>query len=122
GNSPDFLDALDACVGVTALAAIPSDTLCWLRAPGTQDKTYKYQGEVRSKRVVVEPTSEPRTVATLAASLPASSGYRRTVSEGTKGPIEYEFARRRVTLCKDGLPDRTVWLVIKRTLGAEPSC
>jgi hypothetical protein len=26
-----------------------------------------------------------------------------------------------VTLCKDGLPDRTVWLVIKRTLGAEPS-
>jgi hypothetical protein len=26
-----------------------------------------------------------------------------------------------VTLCKDGLPERTVWLVIKRTLGAEPS-
>jgi SRSO17 transposase len=26
-----------------------------------------------------------------------------------------------VTLCKDGLPDRTVWLVIKRTLGPEPS-
>jgi len=26
-----------------------------------------------------------------------------------------------VTLCKDGLPDRTVWLVIKRTVGAEPS-
>jgi SRSO17 transposase len=26
-----------------------------------------------------------------------------------------------VTLCKDSLPDRPVWLVIKRTLGAEPS-
>jgi len=121
GNSPDFLDALDACVGVTALVAIPSDTRCWLQAPGTQDKTYQYQGEVRSTRVVVPPALEPRTVATLAASLPASSWYRRKVSEGTKGPIEYEFARRRVTLCKDGLPDRTVWLVIKRTLGAEPS-
>lgn len=24
-------------------------------------------------------------------------------------------------LCKEGWPDRTVWLVIKRTLGAEPS-
>jgi hypothetical protein len=23
-----------------------------------------------------------------------------------------------VTLCKEGLPDRTVWLVIKRTVGA----
>jgi SRSO17 transposase len=121
GNSPDFLDALDACVGVTALVAIPSDTRCWLQAPGTKDKTYKYQGEVRSTRVVVQPALEPRTVATLAASLPASSWYRRKVSEGTKGPIEYEFARRRVTLCKDGLPDRTVWLVIKRTLGVEPS-
>ena len=53
-------------------------------------------------------------------SLPASRWYRRTVSEGTKGPIAYAFARQRVTLCKEGLPDRTVWLVIKRTLGAEP--
>jgi SRSO17 transposase len=60
-------------------------------------------------------------VATLAARLPASSWYRRKVSEGTKGPIICEFARKRVTLCKNGLPDRTVWLVIKRTLGAEPS-
>ena len=60
------------------------------------------------------------TVAALAARLPASRWYRRKVSEGTKGPIEYEFARQRVTLSKGGLPDRTVWLVIKRTLGAEP--
>lgn len=76
---------------------------------------------MRSKRVVVAPAPEPSTVAALAASLPASSWYRRTVSEGTKGPSAYEFARKRVTLWKDGLPDRTVWLVIKRTLGAEPS-
>jgi SRSO17 transposase len=60
-------------------------------------------------------------VATVAASLPTSSWYRRKVSEGTKGPIVYEFARQRVTLCKEGLPDRTVWLVIKRTVGATPS-
>jgi hypothetical protein len=33
----------------------------------------------------------------------------------------YAFARQRVTLCKDGLPERTVWLVIKRLEGAEPS-
>jgi SRSO17 transposase len=42
------------------------------------------------------------------------------VSEGTRGPLAYEFARQRVTLCKEGLPDRTVWLVIKRTMGTEP--
>jgi hypothetical protein len=76
---------------------------------------------VRTKRVVVSPDTALDTVAALAARLPASRWYRRRVSEGTKGPIVYEFARQRVTLCKDGLPDRTVWLVIKRTLGVEPT-
>jgi SRSO17 transposase len=118
GNSPDFLDAVDACIGVTAFVAIPSETRCWLQRPRTEEKTYRYKSEERSKRVVAVDTP-PCTVAALAASLPASSWYRRTVSEGTKGPIAYAFARQRVTLCKDGLPDRTVWLVIKRTLGAD---
>lgn len=121
GNSPTFLDAIDACVGITALVAIPSETRCWLQRPQTEEKRYRYKGEARSKRMVVAPDSAPSMVATLATRLPASSWYRRQVSEGTKGPIEYEFARQRVTLCKDGLPERTVWLVIKRTLGAEPS-
>jgi SRSO17 transposase len=121
GNRPDFLDAVDACVGVTALVAIPSETRGWLLAPQTQDKAYRYKGEVRSKPVVVGPYPAACTVAALAASLPASSWYQRRVSEGTKGPIEYAFARKRVTLWKEGLPARTVWLVIKRTLGAEPS-
>jgi SRSO17 transposase len=33
----------------------------------------------------------------------------------------YTFARQRVTLCQEGRPERTVWLVIKRREGAEPS-
>jgi SRSO17 transposase len=33
GNSPDFLDASDACVGVTAFVAIPSETRCWFQRP-----------------------------------------------------------------------------------------
>ena len=71
--------------------------------------------------MVVAPDHPPCPVAAVAARLPASSWYRRKVSEGTKGPIEYEFARKRVTLCKEGLPERTVWLVIKRTLGTNSS-
>src|SRR5215813_7862652 len=121
GNSPDFLDAIDACVGLTALVAIPSETRCWLQRPQTTEKSYTYQGEARSKRVAMAPHAAPCTVATLAAGLPASRWYRRKVSEGTKGPLVYEFARQRVTLCKDGLPERTVWVVIRRTLGAEPA-
>jgi SRSO17 transposase len=121
GNSPDFLDAVDTCVGVTTFVAIPADTRCWLQAPRTTEQTYRYKGEVRAKQVVVAPDNIPCTVAAVAARLPASRWYRRQVSEGTKGPIVYAFARQRVTLCKDGLPERTVWLVIKRTVGSAPT-
>jgi len=41
GNSPDFLDAIDACVGVTSLVSMPSDTRCWLQRPVTTEKTSK---------------------------------------------------------------------------------
>jgi SRSO17 transposase len=121
GNSPVFLDALDACVGVTALVSVPADTRCWLQRPATLDKTSRYKGEVRCKRVLAPSAEAVLTVQALAQSLSPHVWYRRKVSEGTKGPIEYEFARKRVTLCKDGLPDRSVWLVIKRTLGAAPT-
>jgi hypothetical protein len=121
GQSPDFLDAVDACVGVTTFVAIPADTRCWLQRPRTEDKTSISKGDARSKRVVVAPHSAPRSVAAVAARLPMSSWYQRTVSEGTQGPITYAFARQRVTLGKEGLPERPVWLVIKRTLGGEPA-
>ena len=38
GNSPDFLDAIDACMGVTAWVAIASETRCWLQRPQTADR------------------------------------------------------------------------------------
>jgi hypothetical protein len=120
GNSPDFLDAVDACVGVKTFVAIPSATRCWLQRPRTEDKTHTYKGDVRTKRVMVAPNNAPISVAALAASLSASHWYQRAVSEGTKGPIVYAFARQRVTLCQEGLPGRTAWLVIKRTVGANP--
>jgi len=121
GNSPAFWDAIEACVGVSAFVAIPAETRCWLQRPRTADRTYTYKGNVRVKRVAVAPPNVPSSVAAVAAGLPAASWYRRTVSEGTKGPLVYEFARQRITLCKDGLPERTVWLVLKRSVGGEPT-
>lgn len=58
-------------------------------------------------------------LATVARGTNSYFRYRRKVSEGTKGPIKYEFTKRRVTLGKDGLPHKTVWLIIKRALGAD---
>jgi SRSO17 transposase len=109
GNSPDFLAALDACVGTTALVAISSETRCWSQRPTMQEKTYRYKGEARAKRHLLPTALPPQSVAALAATLPAWQWYRRTGSEGTKGPMAYDFARQRVTLWKDGRPERTVW-------------
>ena len=47
GNSPAFLDAVDACVGVTTFVAIPADTRCWLQRSDAE-QVYKYKGEVHA--------------------------------------------------------------------------
>ena len=119
GNSPDFWAACEACVGTVAFVATPADTRCWLQPLATTTHTYTSKGALRTKRVAVTDTP-PSTVAALAHALPTTFWYRRTVSEGTKGPITYEFARKRIMLCKDGAPTTAVWLLIKRTLGAHP--
>jgi SRSO17 transposase len=119
GNSPDFWAACEACVGTVAFVATPADTRCWLQPLATTTHTYTYKGKQRTKQVVGTDTP-PRTVAEVAQAIPTTFWYRRTVSEGTKGPITYEFARKRIRLCKDGQPTTAVWLLIKRSLGTHP--
>jgi SRSO17 transposase len=121
GNSPEFLAAVEEAVGTIYFVSIPADTRCWLQGPVMATKQYTYKGERRTKRVVAATAKEPIAVEALAKSLHNCFWYQRKVSEGTKGPIQYEFTKRQVTLCGNGLPARTVWLVMKRTLGTKPS-
>lgn len=117
GNSPEFIGAVENVPGVTYLVALPSDTLCWLQNPMTMEKSYRYGGEKRTKRILAETEKKPITFEKIARGTNNYFWYRRTVSEGTKGPIAYEFMKRQIVLCKDGQPDRTVWLIVRRTLG-----
>jgi SRSO17 transposase len=121
GNSPAFLDVVEEESRTIYFVSIPAATRCWSQGPVMESKPYTYKGARRTKRVVAATAKEPITVETLAKSLHNCFWYRRKVSEGTKGPIEYEFTKRQVTLCGDGLPARTVWLVMKRTVGEHPS-
>jgi hypothetical protein len=121
GNRPACLDAVEEAGSTISLVSIPSDTRCWLQGPVMETKHYNYQGAVRSKRVVAQQEKAPMTVEAVAHSLHDCFWYRRQVSEGTKGPIAYEFTKRQVTLCHDGYPAKTVGLVIKRTCGANPT-
>lgn len=121
GNSPEFIEAVEKCNGTIYFVSIPADTQCWLRRPMTREKQYRYNGEIRVKEVLEKTEHKPISVETLAKSINDYFWYRRKVSEGTKGPIEYEFSKRQIILSKNGLPTKTVWLVIKRTIGDTPT-
>lgn len=117
GESSDFLDAIESHPGITYLVGVASDTLCWQKEhPAMEKRTYRYGGVVRSKEVVAGTEKKPVSVRKLAGIIPDVFWYRRKVSEGTKGAIEYEFTRRLVSLAREGLPYKTVWLVIRRSL------
>ena len=116
GENEDFIEAVTNHVGITYFVEVGSDTLGWLQGPAIEIKTYRHKGETRTKRIVPEGEKKPQRLAQIARSLHDVFWYRRTVSEGTKGPIDYEFTRRRLSLSKDGVPTRTVWLVIKRSI------
>jgi SRSO17 transposase len=121
GSSPEFIEAVENCVGVTYFVSIPHDTLCWLKQPITRKKLYKYKGEIRSRLVVEQTEDKPISVKTVAENINDYFWYRRKVSEGAKGQIEYEFTKRQIVLSNNGLPSKTVWLIIKRTIEDNPT-
>lgn len=120
GNSSDLIDAVESCVGKIYMISAPCDTLFWLRRPVTKEYVYQHRGEQCSEHVLAENEKAPVTFGDFAKNLHEVFWYGRVVSEGTKGPIEYEFTKRNITLTKDGLPDKNVWLIIKRTVGKKP--
>ena len=120
GNSPEFIKAVEDIVGVTYMVSMPSKILCWMKRPAIQGKQYCYKGRLKSKKVLKTPDHKPMSFEAHAKSINKYFWYRRKVSEGTKGPIEYEFTRKRVVLAKNGLPEKEVWLLIRRTLDVEP--
>jgi len=120
GVSPAFISAVEALPDKTYLVSVPKDTRCWLKRPMTITKTYQWGGKTRTKTLLADTDSAPMKVEELAKNINDYFWYRRQVSEGTKGPIVYEFARRQVILSADGLPLKPVWLLIRRSTGDDP--
>lgn len=61
-----------------------------------------------------------RDVAKVVARWPAESWKRLAVHQGTKGPIEYDWAMTRIVECVDSLPGRDAWLLARRSI-SKPS-
>ena len=120
GMSPEFIEAAEALEDTTYLVQVTKATRVWPKRPMIIRRTYQWGGKTRTKEVTLDADGKPISVAELAAAINNFFWYRRKVSEGTKGPIVYEFTRQRVMLSQDGLPQKTVWLLIRRTLGEKP--
>lgn len=121
GTNQDFIGAIEQRVGLTYLVQVPNNTLCWMQRPSIREKSYKNKGQVKTKKHVPPEEKKSVTVARFAKDLNDVFWYRRRVCEGTKGPVEYEFTKRRVTLSVNGMPGKTVWLIAKRSIEAKPS-
>jgi SRSO17 transposase len=68
-NSPEFVEAVESQVGLTYLLQVPEDTLCWLKSPCTITKTYKYNGQVRTKKILSHKAKDPISIKSLAAGI-----------------------------------------------------
>lgn len=120
GMSPEFIEACEALEDTTYLVQVTKTTKVWPKRPMTIRRIYQWGGKTRTKEVALNADSKPISVGELAAAINNFFWYRRNVSEGTKGPIIYEFTRQRVMLSQDGLPQKPVLLLIRRTLGEKP--
>lgn len=116
GNSPEFIESPDCYADRIFSVSIQSDTRCRLRTSVIGTEECRYDSETGTRKSVSE---EPVSVSEWAAELNGHFRYKRKVSEGTEGPIEYEFTKREVTVAENGLQWKRVWLIIERTVGKE---
>lgn len=112
GRDTDLLDRI-AEVGLWYFAEVPHDTRVWQQRPATVLPTWSGQGRPPTRLRVPEEEPGPMPVAQLAARLPAQCWRRRTIKEGSKGPLVARFAKVRVIAVREGLPGPDVWLVLR---------
>jgi SRSO17 transposase len=113
GRDTSLLDHIDG-IGLWYFAEVPHDTQVWRQRPATAVPPWSGRGRkpTRTRRQAGE--AEPEAVARLAASVPADRWVRRTIKEGSQGPLVAQCAALRVIAMREGLPGPAVWLVLRR--------
>lgn len=84
--------------------------------PATEVPEWSGRGRKPTCEQLVEGEPEAQEVEAIAEELPAEKWSRRTIKEGSKGPIVADFAALRVVAVRDGLPGPEVWLILRRNV------
>ena len=115
GRNGDFLDELET-LGKRYVVEVPVNTTVWTKDPAECIPPYGGKGRVPTKpsRDAVSSVKE------VAASWEATTWRRLCVGQGAKGPLWYEFAAVRVWAVRHGEAGRPIWLLVRRSLEAEP--
>jgi SRSO17 transposase len=119
GEIPAFLDGI-AATGKWYQVEVPVTTRVWLRTPAVQPPGQGLMGRPRLHPRVAPSAPRPIEMKVLATQLPRSAWQRWTIKEGSRGPLEADFALVRVTAVRDGLPGPRQWATFRRSL-TDPS-
>jgi SRSO17 transposase len=115
GKAGHFHDAMDE-LNQRYLVEVPVTTTVWTEDPAGCIAAYAGMGQPPKR-----PTRESvRSVAVVAAGLPAEAWQPLKVREGSSGPLVFEFAAVRVWAMRDQKPGPPVWLLLRRSLEETP--
>lgn len=119
GDSPTFVQGVRA-LGKWYVLDTSSDARVWLNQPQFRPvgKAGPRGGRPRTR---VRTVTKPLRVDEAVAQLPLSAFSRITVSQGSQGPILYEYAELTVWFSEEGSPaPAPERLLVRRSLGQEP--
>ena len=115
GRTGHLLDELELLEQKYVLE-VPKTWVFWTTDPAASIPEYSGRGRKPSA-----PTrDEARTVVEIANELPAAAWKALQVREGALGPLVLEFVAIRVWGIRHRKPGPPSWLLIRRSLGAEP--
>jgi SRSO17 transposase len=118
GMIPTFLDGV-AAEGKWYFAEVPASTKVWVGEPKVEPPGVGPMGRPRKYPRVRAGAPSAEEVRQIAARLPARAWRCYTIKEGSKGPIEADFAFVRVTRARRRRPGLAGWLILRRSLEGE---
>jgi SRSO17 transposase len=111
GDSPVFVQGVRE-LGKWYVLDVSSEAYVWVRQPQF--------GKPGPRGGRAQPKTKAISVAEAVAQLPPTAFRRITVSEGSQGPIVYEYAEMTVWFSEEGYPaDQAEKLLIRRTMNQD---
>ena len=115
GSDPALRDVLDHAK-LDYVLEVRNHARVFTSRPDTVVPAWRGRGRKPTHPRRVANSVEAQTVVEVTAAVPARQWRTLTVAEGAQGPRRYQFYRRRVWECRDDLPGRECWLLVRRKL------